>query len=463
MYCSKCGKQIPDEADFCGYCGNKINKPIEVQKTTTSAQQKSWLKNPILLGSLAVAVVIAIVAAAIGFGGKSDKSSGNAINYEDAYSEILNTYKDCVQNLIVEEGTVNDCPWGALYDVSVWGSDLTSDDFGYAFSDINKSGIKELILYTRDYPMIFGIYSLQDGEPYPLREAATYRHYLSIRDDGTIVAGYSAGAGNSTTAAYILESNDIDLKMIEEYGAEDYGDGNRKSFRGFGGERTYYDGNDTSFEYNFESNISGEELELEFITILYYGSNETNDNSDIPDVDENGKPVFIETRKNGEYTYDVYDSYIELCIYWGNSKSVVVPSYIDGIPVKDIGANLFWSHEEIESITLPETITDIGWNSFGDCKKLKTINIPEGVTWIQNSAFNSCDSLTTITLPEGLEEIGSGSFSQCDNLTRVYIPDSVVDISDSTFEESNNVIIVCNQGSYAESYAKQNGIDYTYQ
>ncbi len=275
MYCSKCGKGIPNESDFCPYCGNKVDKVVEAQKSTTSAAQKSYLKNPIIIGAIALTVVIAIVAVAIGFGGKkSDKNSSNGgyVDYKIAYSEILNEYKEAVQKIVVEETTYSATDWSYIQELySVYGYE--GDNFLYSISDINDNGTDELVLFvTKDntYIQISKIYSLQDGKPYLLRDAPTYRHFLYIRDDGTIVAGYSAGAGNSTTAAYKLENNDLDLAMIEEYGAEDEGDGNRRSFRGFGGERTYYDGEDASFVYDFESDISKDNFDLEFNPILSF-------------------------------------------------------------------------------------------------------------------------------------------------------------------------------------------------
>lgn len=32
MFCTNCGKEIPDESQFCKYCGNKISKNEETEQ-----------------------------------------------------------------------------------------------------------------------------------------------------------------------------------------------------------------------------------------------------------------------------------------------------------------------------------------------------------------------------------------------------------------------------------------------
>lgn len=36
MFCKKCGKQIPDDANFCPYCGEHLNGKLPTQQTSYS-------------------------------------------------------------------------------------------------------------------------------------------------------------------------------------------------------------------------------------------------------------------------------------------------------------------------------------------------------------------------------------------------------------------------------------------
>lgn len=65
----------------------------------------------------------------------------------------------------------------------------------------------------------------------------------------------------------------------------------------------------------------------------------------------------------------------------------------------------------------------------------KTIPIPNGVTEIGDYAFYDCDSLTEITLPESVTKIGYKPF---DSDVTLYVP----------------------KGSYAETWAKENGMKF---
>ena len=71
MFCKKCGKELPDEAKFCPFCGYHIEnneqsvsfeeiKPIEAEKTF-SLNENSDLKN-INIILLAASIVIAVLS-----------------------------------------------------------------------------------------------------------------------------------------------------------------------------------------------------------------------------------------------------------------------------------------------------------------------------------------------------------------------------------------------------------------
>lgn len=156
--------------------------------------------------------------------------------------------------------------------------------------------------------------------------------------------------------------------------------------------------------------------------------------------------------------------------------------------MKRISDYMFRNCISLTSITIPSNITTIGSYAFGDCSQLSKINIPESVTVIKNSAFNSCTSLKSITLPSKIKVIDEFVFSECTNLTSVKLPANLTTIKDCAFYECNNLKsltipksvtyisgiaypfykheddfkLYVTKGSYAEKFAKDKDIKYSY-
>ena len=147
--------------------------------------------------------------------------------------------------------------------------------------------------------------------------------------------------------------------------------------------------------------------------------------------------------------------------YSGNDLDIIIPN-----TVTTLGAYWYQGNwDEIRSITIPDSVTKLGVNSFNGAFSvppwgtLSTIKLPNSVTEIEGGAFAYSD-LTTLVLPDSLTTIGNGAFSKCQYLTDIVIPNSVSSIGNWVFDNSQNVTIHGSAGSYAESYAKENGIPF---
>ena len=86
-----------------------------------------------------------------------------------------------------------------------------------------------------------------------------------------------------------------------------------------------------------------------------------------------------------------------------------------------------------DSFTLPESVISISASAFYNCANLENIDIPDNVTTIGHLAFSGCTSLTSITIPDSVTSIGERAFYNCTSLTSIEIPDSVTSISDNAF------------------------------
>ena len=93
-------------------------------------------------------------------------------------------------------------------------------------------------------------------------------------------------------------------------------------------------------------------------------------------------------------------------------------------------------------------------------KKGSSYNIPNSVRTIGESAFLNCDKLKEIKIPSGVKKIDLDMFSDCKNLKSLYLSKNIKHIEDGVFFENKNLTIYCPKDSYAESYAKKQGINY---
>ncbi len=120
-----------------------------------------------------------------------------------------------------------------------------------------------------------------------------------------------------------------------------------------------------------------------------------------------------------------------------------------------------WSHMHFSKAVIRNGVTYIGDDAFLDCKYLTEITIPNSVTSMGWDVFSGCSSLKSVTIPKSINKIDTNAFSDCTSLRSIIIPDSVNDIADGAFYGCSNLIIYGKKGSYAETYANNNHIDFT--
>ena len=106
---------------------------------------------------------------------------------------------------------------------------------------------------------------------------------------------------------------------------------------------------------------------------------------------------------------------------------------------KEIFGAQFKEYEQLEEVTLPNTITTIGPQAFSKCYNLEAINLPTNITKIEWKTFEECESLKNISIPEEVTTIGNAAFSGCISLQNIKIPSGVKVISDSTFYKCSSL------------------------
>jgi hypothetical protein len=101
--------------------------------------------------------------------------------------------------------------------------------------------------------------------------------------------------------------------------------------------------------------------------------------------------------------------------------------------VTGIGDDAF-QYYNIESVTLPSTITYLGARAFGYNANLKEINFPEGLKSIGQACFAMCP-LTSVIFPNSLETIGRAAFGGMPQISFT-IPAGVKEIGPAAFNDA---------------------------
>ena len=149
--------------------------------------------------------------------------------------------------------------------------------------------------------------------------------------------------------------------------------------------------------------------------------------------------------KDGESEFVVDDGTYRCGIkaYLGNDTNITIPDKINGIEVGSIKERCF-KNSNIESVTLPSSVTLIEQQAFYGCDNLKSINL-SNVKSIGTEAFTNCPSLTDnidLSSVEMISERGlAGTYFKTMNLPKC------TDIRDSAFEDCTMQKIVLNNAT----------------
>ena len=103
--------------------------------------------------------------------------------------------------------------------------------------------------------------------------------------------------------------------------------------------------------------------------------------------------------------------------------------------IKTIGNYAFFHCNDLESVTIPQSVTSIGREAFRFCNNMKSLAINGAIESMGTGAFAGCISLEKISLGENIKTIGYSAFASCTsiNLTNVTIPENVTTIRPGTF------------------------------
>ena len=101
---------------------------------------------------------------------------------------------------------------------------------------------------------------------------------------------------------------------------------------------------------------------------------------------------------------------------------IIVPSYYNSLPVKEIGEEAFKDDVTIKSVNVDIQLTKIGASAFKGCSTLETFTFTNYLEQIDARAFEACKSFKDFKFPSSLKEVGEFAFTDCDSLTTLDMP-----------------------------------------
>ena len=127
---------------------------------------------------------------------------------------------------------------------------------------------------------------------------------------------------------------------------------------------------------------------------------------------------------------------------------IIIPAMLEGHVVNEIGTDVIpmGVKTTVQNIILPQTIEKIGPHAFETLHYLKTLILNEGLKEIGDYGIYTCPDLAEIYIPETVKELGECAVGYYYEHGRSY--------------KHRYFTLVCDEGSAAEKYCKENEITY---
>lgn len=154
-------------------------------------------------------------------------------------------------------------------------------------------------------------------------------------------------------------------------------------------------------------------------------------------------PDHFVANADSEFEFDAETGTIKR--YIGASETVVIPSQINGVDVREIGFNAFSNltvfsvlegtqdNISLRHVVIPETVQVIGDSTFLSCKSLERVDCYGSIHSLGVRAFEECSALTEVNFYNNLYEMGGYTFHLCESLNSVYLGTKLKSLPEGAF------------------------------
>lgn len=132
-------------------------------------------------------------------------------------------------------------------------------------------------------------------------------------------------------------------------------------------------------------------------------------------------PVIEESEDEKYFEFNITrQGTVSVSKYKGKSECVVIPTFVHGKLVTEIGKGAFEGNMFISEISMSDQITGMQNNAFKDCISLKRVKLSNGIKKIFAGVFSGCKSLSEINIPDGVTDLPRYAFKDSP-LSTLYI------------------------------------------
>lgn len=234
MWCTKCGKELDDNAKFCVYCGEKIIQPVTNEQLDNKQKNipvKKGAPIPVWLVAVIVGIgVIVIAGVTLLLLNKKDSSIEVAVTTE--IQTTVATTEEITTTEITEDITEEPIEeWRQLYADFILqesqnyqrvyaASDSNYDDERYmgwyAFVYIDVDDIPELViqyLYPNMGKFETMVYCCQNGDVFPLYDTGWMYWPQYVERTGKLLITDMTGYTERTYTFYTLENGQCNVRL----------------------------------------------------------------------------------------------------------------------------------------------------------------------------------------------------------------------------------------------------------
>ena len=208
MYCTKCGKQISDDSQFCCYCGARQIPIVNNNTPINTANKKTKIKIPLKNKKIIIGIIVVVLACVIIRTMVKERSIENtidlfmeAINDMDAEKMIDTMSEDHVNYLInkTSGGRAEYIKEGNQYLLELKKGLLSEAGGGYSLDDISL-----------DYEIV-SVRDCTQEEIDKLNETLQEENIDPVNNVKQVTISLTLKAGTSEIKSY----NNIDMQMMK--------------------------------------------------------------------------------------------------------------------------------------------------------------------------------------------------------------------------------------------------------
>lgn len=141
--------------------------------------------------------------------------------------------------------------------------------------------------------------------------------------------------------------------------------------------------------------------------------------------------------------------------YIGTDPIVVIPEQINGHPVTVVSSKGFNFDSIVKGVSFPSGVTELS-GTFNNNEVVQVV-VAKGVEEVEEYTFLNNPCLKYVDLGPNLTELNGNQFISDEEL-EIHIPESTTEIDSVMWEKTTTIVGAA--GSYAETYANENGIKF---